>query len=99
MRISDWSSDVCYSDLAATGTGRAAQLLLAVRGAVAAIRPCLVIGGGKARSSDAMVTLGWIPDRPLSAIPAFAGMADRETASGRQPTHGRHSTARSEAHV
>src|SRR3546814_10578982 len=45
-----------------------------------------------------MVTLGWIPDRPLSAIPAFAGMADRETASGRQPTHGRHSTARRPRH-
>src|SRR3546814_9158832 len=33
MRISDWSSDVCSSDLAGGGLGRAHALLLASRGA------------------------------------------------------------------
>src|SRR3546814_10170089 len=50
MRMSDWSSDVCSSD---RGVAAGAALLFAGFGAVAGIRPCLVMGGGMARPADA----------------------------------------------
>src|SRR3546814_8676310 len=76
MRISDWSSDVCSSDLAARAPDR--------RGDIAAALAQLVVGVGRARDIDGRPVFGYkCPSYPRSGQVAvlenaFAKVRPRE---------------------
>src|SRR3546814_8500702 len=60
MRISDWSSDVCSSDLSPSGMSSAEDL--APRARAAGVRPRLVLASASPRRRDLLAQIGVRPD-------------------------------------
>src|SRR3546814_16712996 len=65
MRISDWSSDVCSSDLSPSGMSSAEDL--APRARAAGVRPRLVLASASPRRLDLLAQIGV---RPAAVDPA-----------------------------
>src|SRR3546814_1000818 len=84
MRISDWSSDVCSSDLALWRSGTDVRRLsddlhradLDYRHRAV---PLCAGADGEGGAAVEMSVWGRIPDRPISVIPAKAGRSEEHT--------------------